>query len=75
MGYNRIFLEAGVNLNNKFLINNLIDDFYLFISGSSIGKNGSKSFKNTSKIFFKNKIFCDQKINLFGDKLKLYRLK
>jgi len=75
IGFNRIFIEAGVNLNTKFFMKNLIDDLYLFISKSSIGRNGSLSFKKISDTYLKNKSFVDQKINLYGDKLLLYKIK
>ena len=75
IGFHRVFLEAGINLNNKFFTKNLIDDFYLFKSRFSIGKNGTKSFRNISRMYLKNKRFLYEKINLFGDKLLLYKLK
>ena len=74
-GYSRILLECGINLTNKFLNDNLINDFYLFISKDNIKKNGSKSFRYTINNFFGNKKFINEKVNLFGDKLISYKIK
>ena len=75
IGYPRIFLECGVNLTSKFLSNNLVDDFHLFISNNKIGKNGYNSFKKNMSLFLKNKKNTSKNINLFGDKLISYNIK
>ena len=54
---------------------NLVDDLKLFISSKNLGKNGSGNIKNHLKLFLKNKKNIIEKINLFGDTLKFYRMK
>ena len=75
LGYSRIFLESGLKLTTNFLRENLIDDFYLFVSNKKLGNNGRNSFKKNMKLFFNNKKFNEEKVNLFGDKLLSYRFK
>ena len=75
LGYSRIFLESGLNLTLAFLRQNLIDNFTLFISNKKIKKNGIDNFKNYMKIFLRKKRYISPNINLFGDKLIIYRLK
>ena len=75
LGYYRIFLECGVNLTSKFLSNNLVDDFQLFISNNKIRKNGCNSFKKNMSLFLKNKKTITKNINLLGDKLISYNIK
>ena len=75
IGYTRVFLECGVNLTSKFLSNNLVDDFHLFVSNNKIGKNGYNSFKKNMNLFLKNKKNTTKNINLFGDKLISYCIK
>ena len=75
LGFSRIFLESGIKLATNFLIENLIDDLKLFVSGKKIGKNGKKSFKNAFLLFLKRKQYKMEKVNLFGDKLLSYTLK
>ena len=75
IGYPRIFLECGVNLTSKFLSNNLVDDFHLFISNHKIRKNGYNSFKKNMSLFLKNKKTATKNINLLGDKLISYNIK
>ena len=74
LGFSRIFLESGLNLTTNFLNKGLVDDFQLFISSKNLGKNGNNSFKKNMKLFFKNRKFTNEKVNLFGDKLISYRL-
>ena len=74
LGFSRIFLESGLNLTTNFLNKGLVDDFQLFISSKNLGKNGSNSFKKNMKLFFKNRKFTNEKVNLFSDKLISYRL-
>ena len=75
LGYSRIFLESGINLAKDFLKNNLVDDFYLFVSNKKIGINGRKKLTQDIKIFLKNKKIIEEKVNLCGDKLFFYKLK
>ena len=75
LGFSRVFLESGLNLTTSFLKKDLVDDFHLFISNKSLGKNGNNSFKENMKLFFKNRKFTNEKVNLFGDKLVSYRFK
>jgi len=74
-GFSRVFLEAGLKLTESFLNYNLIDDFYLFVSKNKFKNNGKLSFKKTINLYLKNKKFNLETVNLFGDKLILYRLK
>ena len=75
LGYQRIFLESGINLLTKLFDEKLIDDFNIFISDKHLNNNGSKTFKNIH-----NKIFSKKKsrlinVNLFGNKLLYYKVK
>ena len=75
LGFSRVFLESGLNLTTNFLNKGLVDDFQLFISSKNLGKNGNNSFRRNMKLFFKNRKFTNEKVNLFGDKLISYRIK
>ena len=75
IGYQRVFLECGLNLTSKFLSNNLVDDFHLFISSNKIGKNGYNNFRKNMNLFLKNKKMTTKNINLLGDKLISYSIK
>ena len=75
LGFSRIFLETGLKLTTSFLNDDIIDDFKLFISNKKVGKNGNNSFKKNMRLFFDNKKFINEKLNLFGDKLISYRMK
>ena len=75
LGFNRIFLEAGIKLSNSFFHNNLIDDLNLFISNKKIGTNGSNNIKKQLNFFLKNKKSIVEKVNLLGDKLIKYKIK
>ena len=55
--------------------NKLVDDFYMFISDNKIKKNGNLSFKKFMRLYLINKKIIEPKVNLFGDKLILYKLK
>jgi len=70
-----VLLEAGLNMTSKFLDQNLIDDFYIFISGKRLGKNGNNSFLKCYNYYLKNKRCSKEKINLFDDSLYIYRIK
>ena len=52
-------------MTSKFLDQNLIDDFYIFISGKRLGKNGNNSFLKCYNNYLKNKRCLKEKINLF----------
>ena len=75
LGFSRIFLESGVKLTTSFLSDNLVDDFKLFISGAKLGKNGNGNIKGYFRRFIVNKKSTTEKINLFGEKLKSYKIK
>ena len=75
LGFSRIFLESGLELTTKFLANNLIDNFQLFISNKKLGSNGLNSFKKCMKFYLSNKKPHNKKVNLLGDKLISYQLK
>ena len=74
LGFNRILIESGMTLINNILINNLADDFNLFISNKNLGKNGESNIKKKIKFFLKNKRKINRKVNLFGDKLINYKI-
>ena len=71
----RILLESGPKLTCSFLNENLIDDFYLFISNNKLKKNGCGSLKRFLVPLLKNKRKNKIKVNLFGDSLISYNLK
>ena len=68
-------MESGITLAKNFLKNNLVDDFYLFMSNKKIGKNGRKKMTYDVKKFLKNKKMNEEKVNLYDDKLFFYKLK
>ena len=74
-GYSRVFVESGLKLTQAFLRNNLVDDFYLFISNNKIKRNGNLSFKKAFNLFLKKKKQEAPNVNLFGDKMILYKIK
>ena len=74
LGFNRILIESGMTLINNLLINNLADDFNLFISNKNLGRNGQSNIKKKIKFFLKNKRKINRKVNLFGDKLINYKI-
>lgn len=75
LGFNRIFLECGMNLAFSFLNNNLIDDLKLFISNKKLGQNGKNNIKKKLNLFTKGKSPIKEKVNLFGDKLLSFSIK
>ena len=75
LGFSRIFLESGLNLTTSFLNENLVDNFYLFISNKNLDKNGNNSFKKNMKLFLKKRKFTTERVNLLGDKLISYGIK
>ena len=74
LGYNRILIESGIKYINEVLKYNLIRNFYLFKSSSSIKKNGKNNTRfnltRKLKLTFKNKV----KVNLNGDILHKIQL-
>ena len=72
--YSRVFLESGTGLINSFLKYNLIDNIYIFKSNKKIGKNGSGSFRHKINYYLNKKKAYTESVNLFGDKLHLYRV-
>ncbi len=74
LGFNRILIESGMTLINNFLINNLADDFNLFISNKNLGKNGQCNIKKKIKFFLGKKNKINERVNLFGDKLINYKI-
>ncbi len=75
LGYYRILLESGMRLTSNFVSKNLVDDFMLFVSNKKLGINGRGKMKEDLKLLLKKRKFHHEKINLFGDKLLIYRLK
>ena len=75
LGFYRILVEAGIKLTSNFLKENLVDDFKLFISNNNLGKQGDGNIRYYYKVFFKNKSYKNEKVNLFGDKLLSYKIK
>ena len=67
-----IFLTRYTSIKYNFLN---IDDFYIFISGKRLGKNGNNSFLKCYNNYLKNKRCLKEKINLFDDSLYIYRIK
>ena len=74
LGFSRILLEAGMELTNNFFNENLIDDFYLFKSNYYLGNSGMHKLSSNIKSFLKNKKNYSEKVNLFDDKLVVYRI-
>ena len=73
LGFNRILVESGITLLNQLLKYNLIKNFYLFKSSSSLGSNG---LNNSNPLYLKKIIFSEKnkiKVNLKDD--SLYRVK
>ena len=75
LGFYRVLLESGAKLFSNFLYNNLIDDLYLFTSNKSLRKNGRSNIKKDLKSFLKNKKKINNKVNLFGEKMIIYKIK
>ena len=76
MGYSRTLVESGKEFNTKLLVNNLINYVYFFVSKNKIYNKGLLSMKKFIFFMNKNKISkTNQKINLFGDSFKIYKLK
>ena len=74
LGFNRILLESGQKLINNFFNQDLIDDFYLFQSENYLRKRGRYKMLDNLKLFLKNKKHYNEKVNLFGDNLIVYKV-
>ena len=71
-GFSRILCESGANTCSELLKFKLVNNLYVFMSQTKLGKNGKNSFKRQIKdlkMNKKNRI----KINLFGD--EFYKVK
>ena len=68
LGFSRILVESGINLTKNFLIENLINEFYIFVSSKKLGSFGKLNFKYYTKIIKKNKKIV-QNVYLAGDKM------
>tara|TARA_B110000438_G_scaffold301358_1_gene356038 strand:- start:185 stop:1282 length:1098 start_codon:yes stop_codon:yes gene_type:complete len=75
LGFCRILLEAGINLNSSFLKEDLIDDYKLFISNKRLNSKGKGSFKSDYYLFLNKKKMFNEKVNLDGEKLISISLK
>ena len=75
LGYSRIFLESGIKLTTAFLKENLVDDFFLFVSRKKINKNGDGNFRKILTNLLNKKKRSKQRVYLFGDKLILFKIK
>ena len=75
LGFNRIFVEAGARLSKNFFKEKLVDDFILFMSNTNLKKNGNASIKDFFSLFLKGKKRKFEKVNLFDDKLFIYKVK
>ena len=73
-GYSRILCEAGSHTAGELLRKRLVNNLYVFMSQTNLGKNGKNSFKKHIKdlrISNKNKV----NVNLFGDTLYKVQIK
>ena len=75
LGFSRILVEAGINLTTSFFKGKLVDDFKLFTSNKTIGRNGSGNIKKYFRTFLKNKKNSVEKVNLSDEKLISYKIK
>ena len=75
LGFSRIFLESGINLIKSFFNKNLINEFKIFVSKNTLGKNGSINVKKDLCNFLKNKKKIKEVVNLNGDSLLSYNIK
>ena len=72
LGYANLLVESGPNLLKSFLINNLINDFYLFKADNKINLKNSVSLNSFIDLLSK-KFKKRSQINTFLDKEKLFR--
>jgi len=72
-GYSRIFVETGLTLLNFLILNNFLNNIYIFKSSKRLNKNG----RNYSKPNIIKKINLKKpvNVNLFDDKLYKEKLK
>ena len=73
-GFSRILCESGADTCGELLKLRLVNNLYVFMSQSKLGKNGKNSFKKQIKdlkMSKKHKI----KINLFGDEFYKIRVR
>ena len=75
LGYSRIFFECGANLTNAILKEKLVDEFALFVSNKKLINRGKASIKNYFNSYLKGKTPIKENVNLFGEKLLIYKLK
>ena len=75
IGFNRIFIEAGLNLSVSFLKEKIVDEFKLFISHNNLKKSGKANIKKYLNRILKNNKYTNEKVNLAGDKLRTYQIK
>ena len=68
LGFSRILVESGINLIKNFLIENLVNEFYIFVSSKKLAPYGKLSFKSYKRMLKKNKKIV-QNVNLAGDKM------
>ena len=66
MGYGRILVEAGLTFLNTLFKSKLINDLYIFKSGSKLGKNGRNNSSSKFIRYISPKLIS---INLGSDKL------
>ena len=76
LGFSRILLEAGANININFAKEKLIDFIYLFISNRYIRKSGLLKINKFVNLINKKAInIKTEDINLSGETSKIFRLK
>ena len=75
LGYYRILLESGIKLITNFVSKNLVDDFILFVSNKNLGIYGSGKINEDLKLLLKKRKSHLEKVNLFGEKILIYKLR
>jgi diaminohydroxyphosphoribosylaminopyrimidine deaminase / 5-amino-6-(5-phosphoribosylamino)uracil reductase len=75
LGFTRIFLECGITLGKSFFNEKLINNFNLFISKNNVSQIGRMNVKSFLRKVLKYKKKNIINVNLFGDKLILYKFK
>ncbi len=69
LGYSRIFIESGLTFINFLLINNFLNNIYIFKTSSNLNNNG---FNNASNKYLK-KIKLKNKLRVFLNGDNVYR--
>tara|TARA_B100001057_G_scaffold482728_1_gene558534 strand:- start:16 stop:1113 length:1098 start_codon:yes stop_codon:yes gene_type:complete len=69
LGFSRLFVETGITFINFLLINNFINNIYIFKTNSNLNKNG---FNNSSNKLLK-KIKLKNKLKVFLGNDNVYR--